>query len=99
MAASLGLQLKKCKRWGDVLGGEGTGLSRRTLAMLVISKMVLMPAAIFCVVWFLQDHLPMDRWYRLLLFMECAMPTANNLVVLANILGDQDAAQLLALTT
>jgi predicted permease len=99
MAASLGLQLKKCKRWADVLGGESMGISRRTLLTLVFAKMVIVPAVTFCSVWFLQDSLPEDRWYRLLLFMECATPTANNVVVLANILGDQDAAQLLALTT
>merc|ERR1712048_191791 len=99
MAASLGLQLKKLKSWRDVLGGGSSGISRRTLMFLVFGKIIVTPALIFCLLLIFHEELPPDRWFRLLLFMETCTPTANNVVTLATVLQDQDAAQLLALTT
>jgi len=99
MAANLGLQMKKMTRWSDIFGGPQMGISRRTLLTLVFAKMVVMPVVIFTVIVNILPFLPADRWYQLLLFMEAATPTANNVVMLATVLGEQDAAQLLALTT
>ena len=70
MAASLGLQLMKLDRFSDIFGGPKAGISHRTLFMLVITKMLLIPAIYFAILTQVQDSLPEDRWYRLLLFIE-----------------------------
>jgi len=99
MAASLGCQLMKLQRFSDVFGGKNAGISRRTLGMLVFGKMIIIPAIFVVILILMQDSLPRDRWYRLILFIEAETPTANNVVLLATILGEVESAQILALCT
>lgn len=99
MAASLGCQLMKLSRISDILGGGMSGISRWTLFVLVATKMLLIPAIYFTILTQVVDSLPEDRWYRLLLFIEAETPTANNVVLLANVLGESESAQILALCT
>jgi len=99
MAASLGCHLMKLERFSDILGGPKAGISRWTLFVLVATKMLLIPSIYFLILIQVHDLLPEDRWYRLLLFIEAETPTANNVVLLANVLGESESAQILALTS
>eukprot|EP00931_Biecheleriopsis_adriatica_P050847 TRINITY_DN29472_c0_g2_i1.p1 TRINITY_DN29472_c0_g2~~TRINITY_DN29472_c0_g2_i1.p1 ORF type:complete len:425 (+),score=60.23 TRINITY_DN29472_c0_g2_i1:48-1322(+) len=98
--ASFGLQLLSRSR-DDPLGLQALGLSGKAMAILVLSRIVVVP--VMCAIalqvclehrWILADPLS-----RLILFFQPGGTTANVVTVLAQLTGQRKGAQMVALST
>mmetsp|Transcript_8773 Transcript_8773/g.25061 ORF Transcript_8773/g.25061 Transcript_8773/m.25061 type:complete len:146 (+) Transcript_8773:1-438(+) len=98
LGASLGFKLLKTKR-KDLFGGNihAVGISRRTLVVMVLGRMVLMPAMYFVLIYLIEDYLPNDQLLVLVLIFENVVPSANMSVIISTQVGQLDAAELLSL--
>merc|ERR1712070_579882 len=83
---------------GDLLGGADVGISRRTMLTLVISKIIIMLSLFFGIILLVLDTMPEERWTRLVLFIQSIGPTAPMMVVLAQVMGKPQDAQLISLS-
>jgi len=96
-AATLGHQLMRLKHASEIFGGgDDVGISKRTMLVFVLGRVIFAPAAIMGITIAMLDVFPEDRWGRMVLFMITIAPTANILVLIANLMGRQQEARLLA---
>jgi len=93
--ATLGLQLKDL-RWEDPLGLQELGMSGRAMALLVVSRVVIVPTVILVLMMAFFSWLPRDPWSRLILFFQPAGTTANVITILAQVLDKPRGARLTA---
>lgn len=97
-AMSLGFQLKKLEHPSDVMGSEKIGLSKWTMLVLTLTRIVVIPCINLLIVTFLvQPYLLEDKWSERLLYFMPASPTANMACILAHALNQPENAQLIAL--
>lgn len=96
VAFSLGHKLKSLTRWRDLLGSSEIGISSRTLAVLTLGRMVIVPAADGLILYAMFGVLPPSRLLRVLCFIEMAPPTASIVVLLTHLAKKPKLAQLCA---
>ena len=89
-------QLRSLRSWRELLGSSRVGISTRTLAVLTFGRMALVPLLDSLVLAAMLPALPSSRLLRVLLFIEMAPPTASIVVLLANLSGRPQLAQLCA---
>lgn len=102
---SLGLQVSRilapqesgdASRLDDRFGLRALGVSHAAVALLLVSRIVLVPALNLCLLLLAMEQLPRDRWARLILFFQPAGPTANVVTLLAQLSNAPRGAQLVA---
>jgi len=96
VAFSLGHKLRSLRRWRDLLGSAAAGISTRTLLVLSLGRMVILPLIDGLVLYSLFPILPSSRLLRVMLFIEMAPPTASIVVLLAHLAKNPKLAQLCA---
>ncbi|GBG28756.1 Protein PIN-LIKES 3 [Hondaea fermentalgiana] len=84
LSLMIGVKMTKTK-YSDLLGGnvEKTGISRRTLFVLIFGRMVILPGILFLVLYLCIDLFPKDQLLLMLLFFESFVPTANMCAICA----------------
>jgi hypothetical protein len=87
----------KNARVGFVISPKLVGLSICTTVTCVITKMFVIPALHFSLLYAVQPAIPKNRLLMLVLYIESTMPTANLVVVLAHMLLAKRAAEAIAL--
>ena len=80
----------------DPLGLKSLGISGRSMALLVVGRMLIAPLLNFCLIVAVFDWLPEDPWSRLLLMFQPAGVTANMVTMLAQLQKQPKGAQLVA---
>eukprot|EP00929_Paragymnodinium_shiwhaense_P093149 TRINITY_DN53251_c0_g1_i1.p1 TRINITY_DN53251_c0_g1~~TRINITY_DN53251_c0_g1_i1.p1 ORF type:complete len:489 (+),score=99.90 TRINITY_DN53251_c0_g1_i1:100-1566(+) len=93
---SFGLQLLNFS-WDDPLGLRVLGISRRTMLLLIVSRIVIVPLLNLLTMAPFATFLPEDRWSRLVLCFQPAGVTANVITAMAQLMGQSHGAQLIAL--
>ena len=96
LAFSLGHKLRALKSWRQLLGSADAGISPRTMAVLTLGRMVLLPVCHGAILYAMLDSLPSSRLFRVIVFVEAAPPTASIVVVLSHMAGKARSAQLVA---
>ena len=94
VAFSLGHKLRSLSRWQDLLGSPSEGVSSRTLAVLTLGRMVIVPLLDGAALYSLFGVLPKSRLLRVILFIEMAPPTASIVVLLIHAGNKPALAQL-----
>lgn len=97
LAVSLGHKLRGVRSCSHLLGSTEIGISRRTLGVLTVGRMVIDPLVFGSLVYALLPVLPPGRLFRSLLLIEMAPPTASIVIVLAMLAHQPKLAQLGAL--
>ena len=95
-AFSLGHKLRSLRSWRELFGSPRVGISTRTLTVLTLGRMIFVPLLDGLIVASMLPVLPSSRLLRVLLFLEMASPTANIVVLLANLSGKPQLAKLCA---
>ena len=95
---SMGHKLKGLSSWKQLLGSAQAGISRRTMSVLTLGKMLVLPSIQSALLYALLrgGALPPSRLARVIAFVEAAPPTASIVVVLAHMARKPRAAQLVA---
>jgi len=92
---TFGLQLVNLRR-DDPFGFRALGISPGAMAMLVISRILVIPLINLGFLFLIYDRLPNDPMSRLILFFQPAGVTANIVTVLATLMDRPEAAQMVA---
>lgn len=98
LGGTLGLQLLSLRK-DDPFGLQALGISWPAMLLLVVGRIIIVPALCFTCLTLFIDFLPDDRLSRLLLFFQPAGVTANVVTVLAQLLDRPDGARLIALAS
>ena len=93
---SLGHKLRGLSSWRQLLGAHDAGIAPRTMLVLTLGKMVLLPLCHGAILYGLLDSLPSSRLTRVIVFVEAAPPTASIVVVLSHMARKPRSAQLVA---
>ena len=93
---SLGHKLRGLSSWRQLLGAQDAGIAPRTMLVLTLGKMVLLPLCHGAILYGLLDSLPSSRLTRVIVFVEAAPPTASIVVVLSHMARKPRSAQLVA---
>jgi hypothetical protein len=98
MSGGLGLKMREIQP-RHLFGGDPNGLSRRATIGFVVTRMLVIPAALFGLTYLLQvtKLVPNDRLLLMVLYMQTMTPSANMCVVVPQILGDHQASGALSL--
>jgi predicted permease len=96
VAFSLGHKLRSLPRWSDLLGSAEVGISPRTLLVLTLGRMVIVPLLDGLLLYSMFGILPASRLLRVVLFIEMAPPTASIVVLLTHLAKKPALAQLCA---
>lgn len=103
MACSLSLKLQQVETVKDLFGNEAKlGISRRTLFVYAFSRMVFVPGFTFALFWLIETYLftfvpEDDKLMKLVVYLELFTPTANLIVVLAQIVEQRENSEILAM--
>jgi hypothetical protein len=95
---SFGLQLLKFRR-EDPFGIQALGISGKAMVMLVVGRIIVVPALLMILLLLGLDWFPRDRWSRLILFFQPAGVTANVITMLSQLMDQPQGAQMVALST
>lgn len=93
---SLGHKLRGLSSWKQLLGSQSAGISPRTMLVLTLGRMVLLPVCHGAILYGVLDQLPSSRLTRVIVFVEAAPPTASIVVVLSHMARKPRSAQLAA---
>lgn len=93
-----GLQLAEARKSGGVAACLDVGLSKMAFAVLVVSRIVIVPLLSLGMVYMFWDKMPMDPWSRLILLFQPAGTTANTVTLMAHVLNQRKGAELVAMT-
>lgn len=98
MSCGLGLKLTQIEK-KHLFGGDPEGISRRATFGFVFTKMIFVPGILFGITYGLQINgvLPQDRLLLFVLYMQAMTPSANMVVVIAQVLGNVPASGALSL--
>ena len=96
VAFSLGHKLKALRSWRDLFGSHEVGISSRTLLVLTLGRMIIMPTLNGLALYAMFGILPASRLLRVILFVEMAPPTASIVVMLTHLAEKPKLAQLCA---
>lgn len=92
-----GLQLAEARKAGGTASID-VGLSKWAFAVLVVSRIVIVPLLSLCLVYAFWDRMPVDPWSRLILLFQPAGTTANTVTLMAQVLNQPKGAELVAMT-
>lgn len=97
VAFSLGHKLRSLTSWREIFGSAAIGLSQRTLLVLTLGRMLVIPTVVGLVLYAALPLLPPSRLLRVMLFLEMSPPTASVVVLLIILAKRPQLAPLAAL--
>eukprot|EP00924_Labyrinthula_sp_SR-Ha-C_P006262 maker-scaffold_31-snap-gene-1.2-mRNA-1 protein AED:0.30 eAED:0.30 QI:140/1/1/1/1/1/2/17/419 len=95
IAITLGIKITSLESWKAVLGNEEKlGVSKRTILLAAISRMIIVPGVSFAWFYFVVEAVyPEDKLMKLIAFVELFVPSANVGIMIAQIEGQPDNAE------